>query len=99
LKLLLNIDGFLYFIITVFIVVGNPKITFAYGAQGDSFRENRPPGPPAKAFDYGAFDYGALIMVPGELFSTGDFVAAFLYLLDFLLVYHKKYLDFFMVDC
>ena len=22
------------------------------GDQGDSFRENRPPGPPAKAFDY-----------------------------------------------
>ncbi|MGD2085668.1 MAG: 2-oxoacid:acceptor oxidoreductase family protein [Candidatus Aminicenantes bacterium] len=25
---------------------------FASGGQGDSFRENRPPGPPAKAFDY-----------------------------------------------
>jgi hypothetical protein len=26
--------------------------SFASGGQGDSFRENRPPGPPAKAFDY-----------------------------------------------
>jgi hypothetical protein len=24
---------------------------FASGGQGGSFRENRPPGPPAKAFD------------------------------------------------
>ena len=28
------------------------KDYFASGGQGDSFRENRPPGPPAKAFDY-----------------------------------------------
>jgi len=27
------------------------KYFFASGGQGDSFRENRPPGPPAKAFD------------------------------------------------
>jgi non-ribosomal peptide synthetase component F len=27
------------------------KKSFASGGQGDSFRENRPPGPPAKAFD------------------------------------------------
>jgi len=27
------------------------EITFAFGDQGDSFRENRPPGPPAKAFN------------------------------------------------
>jgi hypothetical protein len=25
---------------------------FAFGDQGGSFRENRPPGPPTKAFDY-----------------------------------------------
>jgi hypothetical protein len=51
LKLLFNIDGFLYFIITVLMANGNPEIAFAFGDQGDSFRENRPPGPPTKAFD------------------------------------------------
>jgi glycerol-3-phosphate dehydrogenase len=32
------------------------KSFFASGGQGDSFRENRPPGPPAKAFDYRGFN-------------------------------------------
>ena len=26
-------------------------LIYAFGDQGDSFRENCPPGPPAKAFD------------------------------------------------
>jgi 16S rRNA (cytidine1402-2'-O)-methyltransferase len=37
--------------VTIIIAGNNPKF-IASGGQGGSFRENRPPGPPAKAFDY-----------------------------------------------
>jgi indolepyruvate ferredoxin oxidoreductase alpha subunit len=42
------------------------KDYYASGGQGDSFRENRPPGPPTKAFDY-------FHSSPGEADSMGNY--------------------------
>jgi len=53
----------------------NGTVVFFSRRQGDSFRENRPPGPLAKAFDYfhllgesvGYFDVSILIPLGKEI--------------------------------
>jgi hypothetical protein len=46
----------IYYLFVPYPIIGNfislCKFFFASGGQGDSFRENRPPGPPVKAFHY-----------------------------------------------
>jgi len=42
------------------------RLFFASGGQGDSFRENRPPGPPVKAFDWFDSSPGEAHIIRGE---------------------------------
>jgi hypothetical protein len=58
----------------VFIITDSYTVGNASGGQGDSFRENRPPGPPTKAFHWYGLDTGfffASLCVPLWLRDLG----------------------------